>query len=602
MYVKLIKRILLTSAVLSSISTGLVTAQVKITDESSLVMDPNAILELESNNKGLLLPQVPLNDLNSPAPMTGPVPERMLVYSKNGNVADGFYYWDGIMWKSLGADNQQSVITYSRNTDDTLLKVSSLVFASNDVTLTLPELTASDTGLSVTVRNSGDYTDLVTVRGYGSSLIEEMSQYELLPHEGTTFTARGPNWIINNRKPGTMRIIDVGPQASFPTLNDAVEFLEDHMSGPSVIRLTGENEEITSTIVIDLPYPLTIQGISYGVNTIAPGPGLSGKPMFRCLTESYFKMLVFDATLLPGYGSSAGEDAVRLTGSGTYHEIKDCTFDGFYNAIVDSSDAELWLFECDISNASNAGLIIDSNVQGTKVRISETDFIGCATGVYLSKGESAVIEMMSGVFSNNPGGHAIRYDPLNFSFKSLIISNNSWNRIGFGLSGFDFSRSDGRDANAYIENNPGIRSNTPNCKINVVNNSSTITCTAANTWYLANWVNTSSFATNIEVDNNKITYQPDTHRNLVIFISGNVKVSSNNRVITIGVAKNGNTGTIFGETALRVTTANQPFQFSTVVYLEDVVRNDYFQMYCSSSNAGDILTFQDINWFVTAED
>ncbi len=601
MYDRIVKRILLTLPVVSMLATGFVTAQVKITDGTSVVMEPNAILELESTDKGLLLPQVPINDLNSPTPLSTPVPERMLVYSKNGNVPDGFYYWDGTMWVPLGAQTQQSAITYSRNTTDTLLKISSLVFASNDVTLTLPELTATDTGLSVTIKNTGVHTDLVTVRGFGSSLIDEMSVYELYPRAGTNFIARGLNWIINNRVPRTMRIIDVGPQASFPTIYDAVDFLKDHMSGPSVIRLAGENEEITSTILVDLPYPLTIQGISYGVNTISPGPGLAGNPMFRCLTECYFKMLVFDATLLPGYGSSAGEDAIRLVGSGTYHEIKDCTFDGFYNTITDSTDSELWLFECDVSNAFNTGLLIESDDPGAKIRVSETDFIGCATGVYLSKGISAEVQLMSGVYTNNPGGQAIRYDPLNFSFESLIISNNSWNHVGSGITGFDFSRADGRDANAYIENNPGIPGNTPHCKINVVNNASTVTCSTADTWYKANWINTSSSTTNIKVENNKIIYQPDTRRDMVIFISGNVKVSNINRVITIGVAKNGSTGTIFGATALRVTTANQPFQFSTVIHLEDVAQNDYFEMYCSSANAGDILTFQDINWFVTAE-
>jgi hypothetical protein len=80
-----------------------------------------------------------------------------------------------------------------------------------------------------------------------------------------------------------------------------------------------------------------------------------------------------------------------------------------------------------------------------------------------------------------------------------------------------------------------------------------------------------------------------------------VQVNSTNRVITVGIVENGNTSIRYGETTLRVTVANQPFQFSTVIYIEDVEKDDYFELFCSSQNNGDVLRFQDINWYVTSQ-
>jgi hypothetical protein len=581
--------------------SALIQAQVKITDGSLLAVDSNAILELESSDKGLLIPRVTIPDPDQEAPMSAPLSKGMLVYNTGGILAEGFYYWNGTRWTRLSGTDINSLIMLKISADDTLIRENSVVSASNNIMLTLPSITPSDAGLRITVKNTGSFTDLIRVRGNGPAMIDDFTEVAVIPRNDMTFVASGSDWLVENRDALSNSVLEVGINQTFPTIYDALDFLGQHMEQPMVVRLNGTEELIDETIVIDLPYPLTIQGLSYGATSLEAAPGLSGKPMFRCLSESYFKMLVFDATTLAGYGTSDGEDCVRLAGSGTYHEIKDCTFDGFYNTIVDSSDAELWLFECDITNASNNGLLVRSPVPGTKIRVSETDFISCNTGVNLDEGSSTDIHMMSGVFENLEGGNSIIYNPATFSFNSLILSNNSWNHAGNDISGFDFTRPDGRDANAYIENNPGMKSNAPHCNISVTNNLSTVTCTAANTWYKADWINTAEETTNIRIENNKITYLPDTKRDMTIFISGNVKVSSINRVITISIVKNGNPSVRYGETALRITTANQPFQFSTVVYIEDVTEDDYFEMYCSSANAGDVLTFQDINWYVSSE-
>jgi len=576
-------------------------AQVKITDGTDLTLNTNSLLELESSNKGLLIPRISINNLNLPDPLIAPVPAGMMVFSSGGTVTDGFYYWDGDSWGRVLSTGSNILQTFTRDYDATLSKTDNIIFASNDITLTLPEVTSADTGLLISIKNVGIPTDLIKITGYGGAKIDNLDTIRLLPQRARTFIARGSNWVIGDKDVVSEDIIDVGPFSSFQTLKDALDFLQAHMERPKVIRIAGETFYLSETHNIDLPYALTIQGTSFGTGVFAAGAGLTGKPMFRCMSECYFKMLIFDATTLSNYGTLSGEDAIRLVGSGTYHEIKDCTFDRFYNTILDSTDAELWLFETDISNSQNNGLLLHSATPGAIVKVSNTDFIDCRRGVNFSKGSSTRVQLMSGEYTNaNSTDTAIVYRPSTFSFESMVISGNSWNSIGKTISGFDFSRPDGRDANAYIEGNTGSEDRKPHCDISIVNNTTTTTCTNANTWYKANLTNTSSFTISWLIQDNRITYLPEKSRNIIIIITGNVMVDASGRVITVAIVKNGVTTTRYGETTLRITAANQAFQFSTVLYLQDVSHDDYLEFYCASQNSNDVLTFQDLNWYVNS--
>jgi hypothetical protein len=573
-------------------------AQVKITDGVDQTMNENSLLELESINKGLLIPRVALVNLNQTDPLIAPVPTGMLVYSTGGTVPDGFYYWNGSMWIFFVVS--EAPLTKSATT--TLLKSETFVLASGDITLTLPLVTSADNGLAITIKNIGSFLNLITIAGNSGATIDGYANTSLTRWCGQTYIAWNGNWITKNNEPRTDNRIVVSAHGSFTSIAEVLAFLSLHMTAPAVVVLASELNTVSETQVIDLPYPVTFEALSYGNVTIGPASGLAGTPLFNCITDCYFKMIIFDAGTLSGYGSGAGEDAIHLTGNGTYHEIKDCSFDGFYNAIADLSDAELWLFECDITNSQNNGLQINSLVGGTVAKVSETDFTDNIVGVNLLAGSDAIVTLNSGFYSNkNSTDIAILYNPSTFSFSDLIINGNSWNFIGTGISGFDFSRPDGRDANAFIENNAGIEDEKPHCNINVVNNSLTTTCALANSWYKANWINTSSVTTNFTINNNRITYQPVKPRDVYLVISGNVTNTTNNGVTTIAIVKNDLTTTRYGETALRITTANQPFQFSTIIYLEDVAKGDYFELYCSADNNNDVLVFRDINCYVSAQ-
>lgn len=76
-----------------------VQAQVKI-GENPTVIDPSAILEIESTDKGVLLPRVSLSSatmqLGSVANATG-----LLIFNSGGSLSQGYYFWNGSEWRSI---------------------------------------------------------------------------------------------------------------------------------------------------------------------------------------------------------------------------------------------------------------------------------------------------------------------------------------------------------------------------------------------------------------------------------------------------------------------------------------------------------------------
>lgn len=70
----------------------------------------SAVLDVRSNNQGLLAPRVALTASNSASPVSSPA-TSLLVYntatagSAPNNVTPGYYYWDGSTWKRLMSGN-----------------------------------------------------------------------------------------------------------------------------------------------------------------------------------------------------------------------------------------------------------------------------------------------------------------------------------------------------------------------------------------------------------------------------------------------------------------------------------------------------------------
>jgi hypothetical protein len=83
-------------------------SQVKIGDNPTN-LNPNSLLELESTDKGLLIPRLSLTQTTNAAPLTNHV-SGMIAYNtaEQNDVVPGFYYNDGSKWVRLLTNGQIS--------------------------------------------------------------------------------------------------------------------------------------------------------------------------------------------------------------------------------------------------------------------------------------------------------------------------------------------------------------------------------------------------------------------------------------------------------------------------------------------------------------
>ncbi|WCM41297.1 hypothetical protein MG290_10045 [Flavobacterium sp. CBA20B-1] len=105
-------KIIFLSAILFS---ALASAQVKIGGTDG-IPNPNAMLEVEATNKGILLPRVELSSTTLPAPLTGHV-QGMTVYNTvtTGDVVPGQYYNDGTKWNRIANSTDISAVITANN-------------------------------------------------------------------------------------------------------------------------------------------------------------------------------------------------------------------------------------------------------------------------------------------------------------------------------------------------------------------------------------------------------------------------------------------------------------------------------------------------------
>ncbi|NNM22520.1 MAG: hypothetical protein HKO54_03105, partial [Flavobacteriaceae bacterium] len=81
------------------------TAQVGI---NTITPQAGSILDVESTNKGFLVPRVNIADLSTIAPITGGSTESLLVYNTNTTTGKGFHYWTGTVWFPILSDDWKS--------------------------------------------------------------------------------------------------------------------------------------------------------------------------------------------------------------------------------------------------------------------------------------------------------------------------------------------------------------------------------------------------------------------------------------------------------------------------------------------------------------
>lgn len=98
------------------------------------IPDPSAGLDIDYNNKGLLIPRVALTSSNSASPVTSPA-TSLLVYNTAtagtapNNVFPGYYFWNGTNWQRFKTvKNRKFLSADVAKTNTTLEDVAGLSF------------------------------------------------------------------------------------------------------------------------------------------------------------------------------------------------------------------------------------------------------------------------------------------------------------------------------------------------------------------------------------------------------------------------------------------------------------------------------------------
>ncbi len=209
-------KILLFLCILTAMATKL-NAQMKIADSENLTINSNAILDLESDSLGLLLPRMPINDLNSPNPLINPVTPGMVVYSSGGSVTDGAYLWNGSKWLSLSGSGPASP-----KTNYVLVEsLSDLPSPSGGVISLADNYTYEINGLVDIGANSIQMGNLVTI--FGDNKITDILRYtgggHMIDAADKTFNIRNITLSAPN---SIAKVLSVSGSSNSIQLNDNI--------------------------------------------------------------------------------------------------------------------------------------------------------------------------------------------------------------------------------------------------------------------------------------------------------------------------------------------------------------------------------------------
>lgn len=90
----------------------------------------SAMLDISSDNTGLLIPRISISNLSSSTPIDSPV-ESLLVYNTNITTGKGYYFWTGSEWVRLTVTNDLNFVQGSGNATEVAFWNNSNTLSSN---------------------------------------------------------------------------------------------------------------------------------------------------------------------------------------------------------------------------------------------------------------------------------------------------------------------------------------------------------------------------------------------------------------------------------------------------------------------------------------
>ena len=145
-------------------TTTFISAQVGI---NTITPANGSILDIESSEKGIMIPRMDITDLTTIAPVTGitgPVEEAaaegLMVYNTFAGTGTGFHFWNGTDWTLVGRPAEPAIDSVTLNTDQTLTSS-----AFTDVPGMSLTFVARKTTVTILLTGSGQSTDIAMSLG-----------------------------------------------------------------------------------------------------------------------------------------------------------------------------------------------------------------------------------------------------------------------------------------------------------------------------------------------------------------------------------------------------------------------------------------------------
>ncbi len=395
-------------------------------------------------------------------------------------------------------------------------------------------------------------------------------------------------------------IIEVSSTSEFTGLKQAFDRLNANATHPYVVLLDAGSWDITNTITVNVAYPVALKWMGFEVTTLNASGWLANKPMFNVQSPFDVSDLNMDASTLAGYGVNTWEDWFKIVvaNPGDFCQFQNMGIYNFNKGINIQSNAELWVFNSTLEdNVVNAVFI-----SGWSYRSAETDYNNSPQGVVLYVWSGNFFSSEHDSYTVNTGQIGVTYYPTTYkNFTDLAIFNNNFKTqlSWVTLSGFDFSLA--RDANIEIYGNIGIEEMRPHAKINLYNGATSQAYTS-NTWTKMNYTISDTYTKKRWITTTgRVTFLSDHEKSVQMWISASALTSTQTATVRFAIVKNGNTAVQYGSMEVTLDANNRAFNFSQNVYLDDVVKNDYYELYIYPVWANETITLQNLNRYIDSK-
>lgn len=213
---------------------------------------PESILDIYSDDKGILIPRIVLTSRDNILPITGPATTGLLVFNTNtvgttglNAVSPGFYYWDAssLLWMRIATENQvnQSVKYSNTNTTTSVnpatainLPVVSTMEWNDNTTLYI----ANTTSNSITVTQAGRYNIILNISLVSS--VQRAAPEIRIAVNGTSLGSYGSTGYMRNTSNHNTSSLHLNETLNLAA-NDVitVQIVQSALNGVVLLRSVG---------------------------------------------------------------------------------------------------------------------------------------------------------------------------------------------------------------------------------------------------------------------------------------------------------------------------------------------------------------------------